>query len=169
MIEDRAVPGGKARSIWVPGSGRDGRQDLPAEHGFRFFPGFDRQPPDTMSRIPFERQAHGVLDNLRDATQAEIARIRRTDPASYPGVVPAIDLRLHRDGPRDITGGQTVLTAGDTAYFVQRLLVLLTSCDARRYGEWERQSWWGFSGVAGRSACLSTLPCRRPDLITRRR
>jgi NADPH-dependent 2,4-dienoyl-CoA reductase/sulfur reductase-like enzyme len=40
VIEDRDVPGGKARSIFVPDSGRGGRQDLPAEHGFRFFPGF---------------------------------------------------------------------------------------------------------------------------------
>ncbi|MBD2834424.1 FAD-dependent oxidoreductase [Streptomyces pratensis] len=31
--------GGKARSAWVPGTGRGGRLDLPSEHGFRFFPG----------------------------------------------------------------------------------------------------------------------------------
>src|SRR4051812_50197838 len=44
--EKRAVPGGKARSYPAPGSG------LPAEHGFRFFPGFYRHLPDTMGRIP---------------------------------------------------------------------------------------------------------------------
>ena len=37
------------------------------------------------------------------------------------------------------------------AHFFERLLVLLTSCDARRYGEWEQQSWWDFSGAANRS------------------
>src|SRR4051812_3628204 len=46
LHEKRAVPGGKARSYPAPGSG------LPAEHGFRFFPGFYRHLPDTMARIP---------------------------------------------------------------------------------------------------------------------
>jgi uncharacterized protein with NAD-binding domain and iron-sulfur cluster len=40
VYETRAIPGGKARSMPVPGSGIGGRPDLPAEHGFRFFPGF---------------------------------------------------------------------------------------------------------------------------------
>jgi len=40
VYESRALFGGKARSFGVPGSGTGGRADLPAEHGFRFFPGF---------------------------------------------------------------------------------------------------------------------------------
>src|SRR5688572_1007650 len=39
-VYERKALGGKARSIPVPGSGTGGRPDLPAEHGFRFFPGF---------------------------------------------------------------------------------------------------------------------------------
>ncbi len=31
--------GGKARSFGATGSGKDGREDLPAEHGFRVFAG----------------------------------------------------------------------------------------------------------------------------------
>jgi uncharacterized protein with NAD-binding domain and iron-sulfur cluster len=150
VIEDRYVPGGKARSIFVPDSGRDGRQDLPAEHGFRFFPGFYRHLPDTMSRIPFGGQAHGVLDNLRDATRAEIARTGAKIPLFIPVRFPRSPSDF-TEVLRDSTWGQTGLTAGDMAYFLQRLLVLLTSCDARRYGEWEQQSWWEFSGAADRS------------------
>src|SRR4030095_25584 len=47
-------PGGKARSINVPGSNII-HQDkyLPGEHGFRFFPGFYKHLPDTMKRIPY--------------------------------------------------------------------------------------------------------------------
>ena len=104
VIEDRDVPGGKARSIFVPNSGRDGRQDLPAEHGFRFFPGFYRHLPDTMRRIPFRGQAHGVLDNLRDATEAEIARDGRAGTATLSRGLPA----FHSDIAeilRDITAG----------------------------------------------------------------
>src|SRR5215210_201904 len=51
VYERRDRLGGKARSLPVPGSGTDGRGDLPAEHGFRFFPGFYRHVPDTMRRI----------------------------------------------------------------------------------------------------------------------
>src|SRR3954465_8269216 len=52
VLEARDIPGGKARSLPVPGSGAGGRADLPAEHGFRFFPGFYQHIPDTMRRIP---------------------------------------------------------------------------------------------------------------------
>ena len=41
----------------MPGSGAGGRADLPAEHGFRFFPGFYRHLPDTMRRIPGAAEA----------------------------------------------------------------------------------------------------------------
>jgi len=78
--EMRAVPGGKARSIWVPGSGTGGREDLPGEHGFRFFPGFYKHLPDTMRRIPFPGNVNGVADNLVQATRFQIARDDHHDP-----------------------------------------------------------------------------------------
>ena len=53
IYERRNIWGGKARSYGVDGTGTDGRADLPGEHGFRFFPGFYKHIPDTMSRIPF--------------------------------------------------------------------------------------------------------------------
>src|SRR6185312_11842834 len=64
VYELKSIAGGKARSIAVPGTGQGGRNDLPGEHGFRFFPGFYRHLPDTMQRIPFAGQANGVLGNL---------------------------------------------------------------------------------------------------------
>ena len=66
VYEARPDLGGKARSMPVPGSGTDGRADLPAEHGFRFFPGFYRHLPDTMRRIPVAGQRDGVAGNLVD-------------------------------------------------------------------------------------------------------
>ena len=33
----------------------------------------------------------------------------------------------------------------EAAYFVQRLLVFFSSCDARRYRQWERTSWADFT------------------------
>src|SRR5918911_5596773 len=70
VFELRSIPGGKARSMdAIPGTG--GRRALPGEHGFRFFPGFYRHVPDTMSRIPFGGRQRGVLDNLVTSTHVE--------------------------------------------------------------------------------------------------
>lgn len=51
-----------------------GRDDLPAEHGFRFFPGFYRHLPDTLQRIPDAGNRRGVLDNLVPATRILLAQ-----------------------------------------------------------------------------------------------
>src|SRR5438093_9084550 len=77
VFENRAEAGGKARSLLVKGTGTGGRRDLPAEHGFRFFPGFYRHVPDTMRRIPHtdgSRAEKTVLDNLVSADRITIAR-----------------------------------------------------------------------------------------------
>src|SRR5919202_1907932 len=60
VYEARDRLGGKARSLPVPGSGTDGRGDLPAEHGFRFFPGFYKHVPDSMRRIGVDRRLVGA-------------------------------------------------------------------------------------------------------------
>ncbi|MGY2062559.1 FAD-dependent oxidoreductase, partial [Nocardia gipuzkoensis] len=78
-VYERRALGGKARSIPVPGSGRDGRPDLPGEHGFRFFPGFYKHLPDTMRRIPFQGNANGVWDNLVPAVEARFSRAGNDD------------------------------------------------------------------------------------------
>src|ERR1043165_4182881 len=69
VYERKPVLGGKARSIPVPGTGTGGRANLPGEHGFRFFPGFYKNVPDTMRRIPVAGNANGVFDHLVDAKQ----------------------------------------------------------------------------------------------------
>src|SRR3954452_16318849 len=60
VYEARQRLGGRARSLPVPGSGEGGRADLPAEHGFRFFPGFYKHVPDTMRRIGVDRHLVGA-------------------------------------------------------------------------------------------------------------
>src|ERR671924_980697 len=72
VLESRDIPGGKARSLPVPGSGTGGREALPAEHGFRFFPGSYQHLPDTMRRIP--DGAGTVFDNLTGATRILFAQ-----------------------------------------------------------------------------------------------
>jgi uncharacterized protein with NAD-binding domain and iron-sulfur cluster len=98
VYETRAIPGGKARSMPVPGSGTRGRPDLPAEHGFRFFPGFYRHLPDTMRRIPYGRESKGVLANLVATSRVQMALEGRAEiitPAHFPAA-PGSHLRTRR-------------------------------------------------------------------------
>ena len=74
VYEKHHIPGGKARSFPKRGTGTAPRNDLPGEHGFRFFPGFYQHLPDTMRRIPFHGQPDGVFGNLVEATRVEIAQ-----------------------------------------------------------------------------------------------
>ena len=66
VYERHPIPGGKARSYGVAGTGTDGRHDLPAEHGFRFFPGYYKHLPDTLQQIPFWDSGETVCDQLID-------------------------------------------------------------------------------------------------------
>jgi uncharacterized protein with NAD-binding domain and iron-sulfur cluster len=151
VYETRAIPGGKARSLPVPESGKRGRRDLPAEHGFRFFPGFYRHLPDTMKRIPFGGQEDGVLGNLVSTSEVQLALEGRSEivtPAHFPSSLD--DLREAFDS---LLAQATTLgvPAQDQARFVNALLVLMTSCKERRFAEYEHQSWWEFSGAETRS------------------
>jgi uncharacterized protein with NAD-binding domain and iron-sulfur cluster len=144
--------GGKARSYGVPGSGTDGRHDLPAEHGFRFFPGFYRHLPDTMKRIPGPRAGHHVFDELVAADRMMLAR---EDGANE--LITAAHAPASIDDFAAVTQFMFTVCTGlgispeDQAFFIDRLLVLLTSCDERRFGQWEMQSWWEFVDAEDRS------------------
>ncbi|MFD4659872.1 FAD-dependent oxidoreductase [Kitasatospora sp. NPDC058444] len=151
VYEYYAALGGKARSMDVPGSATGGRRALPGEHGFRFFPGFYRNLPDTLRRIPCAGSPGGVHDNLRDATQALLAF-----DAPRPGLLlpfrsltRPLDLGdLAPDALRRTLAGvldeALHLPADELAYFTDRVLVHLTSCDLRREQQWERVPWWDF-------------------------
>ena len=153
VCEARDLPGGKARSMPVPGSGTGGRQDLPGEHGFRFFPGFYRHLPDTMRRIPVAGQPGGVAGNLVGATRVLLAQAGGRNEVVGPGHAPESlnDLQalvaFIRGWAHDVG-----VPVHEQAFFVERLLTLLTSCDERRLGQWEHQSWWDFSAADRRSA-----------------
>jgi len=141
-VYERDHLGGKAWSFGVPGSASGGRQPLPAEHGFRFFPGFYKNLGDTQRRIPLGAGGT-VYENLVHATTYRSSFAGRPDittPLSMPpqGVTPA-------------TIGETLLaTAGlrlpphEAAYFVSKLGVYVTSCDERRFGQWDDVSWKDF-------------------------
>ncbi|MEU6313972.1 FAD-dependent oxidoreductase [Streptomyces sp. NPDC047014] len=152
-VYERRALGGKARSMDVPGSARGGRRPLPAEHGFRFIPGIYHNLPDTLRRIPFPGNANGVWDNLVAPREMMFARAGgREDlraPIPWPGHSSAgltpEELRRALTG---ILETFVRLQPHETAYFVNRALVFLTSCDERRDEVWERTPWWEFTRAA---------------------
>jgi len=136
--------GGKARSMDVPGTGQDDRAPLPGEHGFRFFPGFYRHLTETMERIPAATGT--VADHLVEATRVLMARARRENELIVPVQAPTTfnDVGVALQFITDF-GIRLGIPPWELAFFAQRLLMLLTSCDERRFGQWEQQSWWEFA------------------------
>src|SRR4051812_43844391 len=139
-VYERHDLGGKARSIPVDGTAAGGRRPLPGEHGFRFFPGFYHHVPDTMRRIPCEGNANGVWDNLVDTTEMSVERTDGRPDAQLFGLAPDPAAVMTEDGLRAFITeevlGQRGVPPQEAAYFTERLVVFLTSCDERRYGEW---------------------------------
>ena len=165
VLERRDIAGGKARSIPVidDGAGTSGHQladsgiasiehHLPGEHGFRFFPGFYKHVIDTMRRIP-SFDGRKVADHLVPTTRVGI-----TQYGKPKFLIPAVFPRTPGDAGtvlRDILlafGPMTDLTPDDLAFFGARIWQILTSCEQRRLGEYERTSWWEFVGAEQRSA-----------------
>jgi uncharacterized protein with NAD-binding domain and iron-sulfur cluster len=155
-VYEKKALGGKARSIPVPGTAAGGRRELPGEHGFRFFPGFYHHIPDTMRRTPDGKNPNGVYDNLVDVSGGRSPRTNGRADAQLFGVIPD-PLEVTRPGGvqrlivEEILKQQGVPPA-ELEFFVNRLLVFLTSCEERRYGQWEKTSWWDFVRAEGKSA-----------------
>ena len=152
VYEARAVFGGKARSIPVPKTGKDGRPDLPGEHGFRFFPGFYRHIDATMEEIPFGSGC--VKDNLVQATDMLMAQSAGSKneivaPMKFPSSVGDIVkiVRFMR-----LIAVDLAIPLPEYAAFVERIFAYLTSCDERRLAEFEGQSWWDFVDAEHRSS-----------------
>ncbi|MEA2665569.1 MAG: hypothetical protein QOI11_2513 [Candidatus Eremiobacteraeota bacterium] len=152
--------GGKARSIPVPHTSKGGRRRLPGEHGFRFFPGFYHHVPDTMRRIPFAGNAGGVRDNLVAANGGKFLRAKGRPDAGPFGIGPDPGTLLTVDGLRDqlldLLSGNGVPPA-ELAFFVNKLLVFVTSSEERRFGQWEHTTWWDFVEAKDKSQEYKTV------------
>jgi uncharacterized protein with NAD-binding domain and iron-sulfur cluster len=138
------IAGGKARSFPLPGSGTDGRGDLPGEHGFRFFPRFYRHVTDTMSRIPCG-PGRSVADNLVDTTRCGLARVGRHAvdlTARFPRSIG--DVRVVLDNFGRFAGGDLGLSHNELAFFGSKIWQIVTSCRERRMNEYEKIGWWDF-------------------------
>ncbi len=155
IYEASACLGGKARSVGVPGSGKDGRKNLPGEHGFRFFPRFYKHITATMQEIPFKGNSNGVLGNLTETTQIKLARFDKgsvTMPARFPRSLKEFEKYLNDSLHTDLG-----LTAKDKSDFALKIWELLTSCKDRRRNEYERIGWWEFLDSDNHSVAYQTI------------
>lgn len=155
VYEVKNIPGGKARSIDVPNSAKDGRKPLPGEHGFRFFPRFYKHVTDTMKHIPYGNNANGVLDNLVQADRAEMARYDKK-PIKMITRFPR-DLNDFVVLFKEIFDSDTGLEPHEIEFFAGRLWQLMTSCYERRLAEYEKISWWDFIEADGKSEAYQNL------------
>ncbi len=156
VYEKSGTFGGKARSLPFRGSGKGGRKDLPAEHGFRFFPAFYRHITDTMRRIPFPDRPNGVANNLVSCSMQMMTHMGSAPvmvlsafPRSWREVQEAVDM------PRDFA--RMGITLGDIRFFTGRMWQFLTSCEARRLDEYGRVGWWQFVKAEQRSKAYQTF------------
>lgn len=144
-VYERRAWGGKARSTEVAGSAAGGRGPLPGEHGFRIFPGFYQNNPDSFRRIPCGSNRDGVFGNFTGVPQVSLAREGRRQ------LIIPVDLAQ----PRAYTPAliwQTLVGAAlqlhippdAAAYFADRAVVYLSSCDARRLEQWDNTAWTTF-------------------------
>src|SRR3954454_5962330 len=153
-VYERNALGGKARSIPAPGTARGGRRDLPGEHGFRFFPGFYHHVPDSMRRIPYPGNPNGVWDNLTAASLPRSPRTEGRPDAQLFGIIPDPTEAAKPGGLQRLLveeATQKGISPVEGEYFAQRVMVFLTSCDERRFGQWEHVTWWDYVGAASRS------------------
>ncbi len=157
VFEKLAAPGGKARSMPVPNTGKGGRRDLPGEHGFRFFPGFYQHLPATMAEIPFGSGGKTCFDNLVDTRVVQMSRFDKPPVRLLDGVPRSLDeLKL----ALEVFGADLGLAKGEGAFFAARLWQVMTSCRPRREDEsvgLEALSWWEFLRADQRSEAFQRV------------
>lgn len=160
---ERAL-GGKARSIPVEGTGKGGRKDLQGEHGFRFFPGFYRNVPDSMRRIPFPGNANGVHDNMFPLSSTRISRNGGRSDIIVPEFTGTggggLDLSLLAETLKGLMEQAAALPPDEIALFVNRFIVYVTSSDERRLGQWEHVTWWDYVRAEGKSEDYRAIVAR---------
>lgn len=154
LFEQRSQLGGKARSMSVAHTATPGHHDLPGEHGFRFFPGFYKHVPNTMSRIRYADAGStdgriSILDNLVNATMFAYACNGEGNaefPTRMPNTLQELIEYIRRAMSNDLG-----LTLRELVFFSHKLLILLSSSEGRRFGQWEQIAWWDFIDAANQS------------------
>jgi uncharacterized protein with NAD-binding domain and iron-sulfur cluster len=100
---------------------------------------------DTLRRIPFGTIAHGVFDNMVEVKQFSFLRTQRRD-----WILPLATLDPRPNTPQQVVDlliallVEMQIPTAAAVYFATRMAVFMSSCDARRLGEWEKIAWTEF-------------------------
>ncbi len=124
---------------------------MPAEHGFRFFPGFYKHIADTLSRIPAsgESRRH-VLNNLVNVEKDAYAQPGK--PFFYFSTHRPATLREWIRALTDILGDPSIgLPPHEAIYAVYKLVDAFTMCLERREQELEDVAWWDYMDADNKS------------------
>jgi uncharacterized protein with NAD-binding domain and iron-sulfur cluster len=168
VYERRSFFGGKAASYRVPPAAEPGQPPIkasdehpPGEHGFRFFPGWYRHLPDTMSRIPFHRSGGGrrsVANNLVSVKSNLLAWFDRA-PIALPLRAPSSvnDAVAISNFLSEFSG--LGITTAEVALFFRKMLEFLVLPDERRVEALEHITWWDYLECSkpGRSRAFQDL------------
>lgn len=161
-VYEKSHFGGKVRGMPVPGSGTDGRKDLPGQHGFHFFPGFYKNLPDTMKRIP-SLAGKTVFEHIVWGKDELVAR--ENDPSA---VLPA-GLTLSVEWIVETLKGLVALKHGisfaDLTFFAVRTLAYMATCAERRVAELDEVTWWDYVGASGKSEEYQRLIATMPSSL----
>jgi 15-cis-phytoene desaturase len=144
LFERNDICGGKARSMPHKGTGTGGNQDWPAEHGFRFFPGFYFHLTDTMKRIVVDSTTGKTADqNLVAAKKIAIAQegkplflVNSTHPKTILEWIGAL-----RQLIEDPSLG---IPFNEGRVFLSKVFCFLGAGRTRRLTQYEQTSWWDF-------------------------
>jgi len=160
VFEQHAICGGKARSMSYAGSGTAGRQDLPGEHGFRFFPGFYWHTTDTMKRIWIDRlNNQRVVDNLVPGEKIGIAQAGK--PVFRLEANPPTNLLEWVQAIREILENPSLgVPLAEARVFLGKLFCFLGSGPTRRAQQLEQTSWWEFVEATGKSPAYQNILAR---------
>ena len=143
VYERHCIPGGKARSYGVADTGKDGRHDLPAEHGFRFIPSYYRHLPETLGEIPYWDSGKTVAEQLVEVEHVSFARFTGW-PLILPAKMPANLIGYLRIRRQMRAQNPPQLTLSELWRYSSRIWQLFTSCQERRDAEYEQISWWQY-------------------------
>ncbi|MFT5138818.1 MAG: 15-cis-phytoene desaturase [Lysobacterales bacterium] len=145
------LPGGKAKSMYHgSASGPHGR--LPAEHGFRFFPGWYKHIDHTMKRIPYpwNPDVKTVFDNLTTVAEVGFARYKYAPMmmlARFPHSLKELEASI-----KEMFDHPTLnFEPGEMEFYASKLWQLTTSCHARRLSEYEKIGWWDYIDASNKS------------------
>lgn len=140
-VYEKSHWGGKVRGMPVPGSGTGGREDLPGQHGFHFFPGFYKNLPDTMKRIP-SLSGKSVFEHIVEGDAELLAR--QSDPSTKIPAAFKFSIEWLLEALHAFRVLMYKIPPAEMAFFIGRALAFLGTCRERRITEFDEVSWWDF-------------------------